>query len=542
MLTVVKTQSAYPLYKKLAHIQVLHDHIVSWCACRPIAKGFTHVNNTIIVLLIYSNLVAGVSVYTKVPLLLNSLYTVMMMSCELRVAPDPRRVVKYDVLGIPCVPLFRVYGPFGLRVLSCLSQPRPWLALVHFVESRWVGGDVCVVDPCGKTILDYVIMYGNLEIAMRLAGRMRLTCTVAWWDHGVIRRLFLAAERCVVGVMKWLIAGEPTPPNVCCRDPTGAGRTLLHCAVTTASVCVGGRPSVAQMAIDTRRVGMCDLLYEPGVGALSLQDCLGYSVASRVVESGSSALLDWLVCKRLDCDFRVQTSDGRTLLHLAVASGSVRTLTWLLDNTQNDPTDRDNDGRTALHDAVLNMDVEMCHVLTSRPGCSDLLGGLSAVTDRCVLLDAVFANDLPMVLLLRDYYVQQGHIDTFNRSDLFTAAAQYDQSGLDVLHWLCVNYPPHTDLMSGVARLHDRVVSVRTRVVCCYYDPSSSGGDRVCMDKKGPMGPGACLIGPSAIELEGRLSSWRHGTTDWLRCFVPIACMQDIILDYAICVDQFLPQ
>lgn len=463
-------------------------------------------------------------------------YTVLMMLCGLEATQPPGSVVRRDADGIPCISSFHLDGPFGMRALSCLSQPHPWPALVHFIESRWVGRRICTVGQCGKTILDYAIMHGSLEIAKRLAGHMRLTCTPEWWGNGVVGRLFLAVAQCRVEIMKWLLAEEPTHPNVRCRQPFEGGRTLLHYAMNSKEI--EHDPPMTREACDTRGVAMCGLLYVPGTGALNVQDVLGYSVVSCAVRDGSGALWQWLLCRREECDFSVHTFDGSNLLHLAVLAGNMRALRWLLKNTQIDPDDQNTDDRTPLHYAVSRKSVAMCELLASRSGCAALVDDLLVITDRGTLYRAIANDDLPMVLWLRDYYTERGYVDIFQRSVLYTAAARCRTLGQVVFHWLCVNYKEHNQLLCGVSTLDDPGVSVNTRLMCCYYDPDSSDRDRVCRNR---LAHTHCCIGLGAIAMETRLNSWRHDTVHLLGCFVPPLCIRGIIMDYATCVDQFLP-
>lgn len=464
-----------------------------------------------------------------------------MMLCELEAATDLLCVGPVDDVGIPCDSHFARFGEFGERALSCLSQPCPRPHLARFICSDWVGGDVFRLDRRGLMILDYAIIIGCVDVTMSLALSMRQARDSDWWDEGVVHRLSLAAGHGRVGVMMWLRSQDPLLAGVRSSDPYVCGGTLLHAAMTGAGVYED--ESQAQWVHDARSVGMCDLLYVPGTGALDALDNLGRSVVSCAVLSGSSARMDWLIHRREDCDFNVKTIYGCTLLHLAVHSGNIHTLAWLLDNTQIDPTDHDDDGRTALHDAVLHMNVEMCELLVGRPGCEVvLLDGRPIVADRCALLDAVENNDLPMVLWLRSYYTVGGYVDIFQCSRLFTAATQWHRSGSDVLHWLCVNYPQHKKLLAAAAWLPDTDMSETTRLLCCYYDPNSTRGERICVDRRDPMTPTTCTFGSAAIELGTRLDSWRHGATDRLGSFLSVVCVRGIIMDYATCVDQFVPK
>jgi hypothetical protein len=121
---------------------------------------------------------------------------------------------------------------------------------------------------------------------------------------------------------------------------------------------------------------------------------------------------------------------------------------------------------------------------------------------------------------------------------LYTAAARCRDTGHVVLHWLCVNYKEHNHLLLGVAILHDPLLSVNTRLVCCYYDPHSSDRGRVCVNR---FAHTRCFIGPGAIAMKTRLNSWRHDTVHWLGSFISPVCVRGLIMDYATCVDQFLP-
>lgn len=424
-----------------------------------------------------------------------------------------------------------------MRVLTFLSLPGACENLSAFLGSTWMPDGMFTVDTGrGLSILQYAVMIGNLDILRTLKVRLTRRSSVGHWYNQVESMVSLASKYGRVEVIRWLMLNRPVS-DIHKPLPPDYDRNVMIAAMRCVPLDDGTHDT--RQVVDSRCVALSDFLYELDPTGLNTQDRFGMSAVSYAVLSGSSVRMDWVIARCGVSDLDVRTSTGHSLLNLAIKSGNVDTLIWLLENAQLGqigqvgPPTYSISARAAFRTAVNSQCLDMCEFVTSSEGWTALVDSSTEMLDCGALACAVGNNDLSMVVWLRDYYASLGHVDVFNSGGLFKAAAKYHASGQHVLHWLCANYEEYRPLLGGVADLSDDEITLNNRIMCCYYDPFSTGSSR-CTER-------SIQVGLDALAVGDRLCSWKGDVADQLNLVVPPLDVRNIIMGYALCVQQFLP-